>query len=375
MLLKLGRRLSAAKAILAVLLLAVILRVLFIWARYPGNDEPYTLDWVSNGLGHFIEVIFKDTSPPLFYFLAFLFNALMGIYGFYLLVIIFGVLSIVMLYKITLFLFDKKVALLSAFLLCISTMHVLYSQHLRPYSFVQFLVLAAIYVSLLYLKDKKRSRLFWLSILFLITALTYYPATVPFVLIYAYLAFKEIRAGRKPFLLIASFIPAPVAFGAFYLFFSSQIANALAHKYPFPLFENFFYFFYKHFAGINLSTSISMFPWAIILGIILCIFFVLGLWKVLSSKKFFLPYLIFGSIAIYYAAFFKFNSIVYFKHMSAIMPLIFIFPAIGLLMVERSNKKIFWILLAVIILLSLASLVFYYYVITSYEIWTPLIGH
>ena len=57
----------------------------------------------------------------------------------------FGVLSIIAIYKVGQLLFNKKVGLISAFILAISPLSIYYSQELRPYSLVTFFVLMSIY--------------------------------------------------------------------------------------------------------------------------------------------------------------------------------------------------------------------------------------
>lgn len=361
-----------ALCLVVILLVALTLRVLFIWNRYLGNDEPYTVDWVSHGLNHFIQVTLGDTSPPLFYFLAFGAYNLLNLYGFYLLVIFFGVLSIFVLYKVVALIFDRKIALLSVLLFSISTMHILYSQHIRPYTFVQFFVLFAIYISLKYFQNRKGAELAKLSVIFVILLFTYYPAIVPLLIIYAVIFYSDLKKKTFPLYAILSLIPVFIAGILVYIFFIVQIVRASTHNYSFPLVENFFYFFYKHFAAVNISTALPSMQASIVLGIILCVLFAAGL---IISKRKYIPLIIFGSIGLYYLVFLKFSSIIYFKHMSAIMPLIYIFPAVGLMWIWKKNKIVFYILLITIIILSFLVIIFYYQTITLIPEWTPIIGH
>jgi hypothetical protein len=118
-----------------------------------------------------------------------------------------------------------------------------------------------------------------------------------------------------------------------------------------------------------------MFPFAIVLGLILSGLFVYGLVLSLKAKKTFIPVLIFATIFIYYLAQFKFSAIIYFKHMSAVMPLIFIFPALALVDVSNKNKKVYFLLLWTIIILSVLTLLFYYNTITTFTEWISIIGH
>ena len=381
MLIKIRKYLFESRFIFAILFLALILRVLFIWQRYLGNDEPFTLDWISNGLSHFIAVKAIDGSPPLFYFLALISNTFFGLYGVYALVIFFGVCTIFVLYKIADLLFGRRVALLSALLITISPMHVLYSQHLRPYSFIQFLVLLGVYFALRFLfinkkHDANRNRnLLWLSVLLVLAVLTYYPAIACFVLIYAYLVFDAFKNKKSPSLEIISIIPGVLTFFVLQYLFSGQFSRAVG-SYYYPLLEDFFYFFYKNFAAINISTALTVIPYALLFGGLLMILFFTGLIISRNTKHAkLLFFVIFGSILAYYLAYPFVNQILYFKHMSSMAPLLFIFPAIALFKIENKNSISFYGILIILVLLSALLLSFYYSTIISVENWIPIIGH
>ncbi|MCK9431353.1 MAG: glycosyltransferase family 39 protein [Candidatus Omnitrophica bacterium] len=84
---------------------------------------------------------------------------------------IFGVLAIVVLYRIAEYVFDKKTALWSAFLLSISPFNIYYSQELRPYAMMVLLTLCAVYCLVKGLKEKKIT--YWLGYV-VFTVLNFY---------------------------------------------------------------------------------------------------------------------------------------------------------------------------------------------------------
>jgi len=60
--------------------------------------------------------------------------------------VIFGILAILLIYKVGALFFGRREALISSFLLSISTMHIQYSQEARMYSLATFLSLSSIYL-------------------------------------------------------------------------------------------------------------------------------------------------------------------------------------------------------------------------------------
>jgi hypothetical protein len=84
---------------------------------------------------------------------------------------IFGVLAIVVLYRIAEYVFDKKTALWSAFLLSISPFNIYYSQELRPYAMMVLLTLCAVYCLVKGLEEKKIT--YWIGYV-VFTVLNFY---------------------------------------------------------------------------------------------------------------------------------------------------------------------------------------------------------
>ncbi len=83
---------------------------------------------------------------------------------FRLLPLIFGVLSIILIYPIGKRLFNKETGLISAFLLAISPFHIYYSQELRSYSLFLLLSLLSVYFLVRILRENKLS--LWAGFIF-----------------------------------------------------------------------------------------------------------------------------------------------------------------------------------------------------------------
>lgn len=365
------------KLLFSILLLSIILRVLFVWARNLGNDEPFTIGVASGTFENLVQIVSWDPSM-LYYFTTFFVHNILGLFGLYLISIVCGVVSVFLVYKIAKVLFNKKIALLATLLIAISPMHILYSQHLRVYSLVQMFVLFGIFFSLRYLNDFNWKNLAWLSLSFLLASFVFYPAIIVFLVIYGFLLLK-IYFNKQKFKerfvhLFCSFAITPAVFLLLSDKIFGQVGFVTTSLYKYPLVENFFYYFYKHFAAVNISASVEMFPLAILLGIILSVLFAYGVFLLLKEKRYYLLGLIFLPIFAYYLAYTKFSLILYFKHMSAAMPLIFIVAALGLSRFEKRNK-LFYVLLVIIVILSILTTFFYYYIITTHIEWIPIIGH
>lgn len=102
-----------------------------------------------------------------------------------LLPIILGTLSIIEIYKAGEFLFDKKVGIISAFILSISPFHIYYSQELTHYTLVTFLVLKSINHLLLFLNEgnKNKNNSWFKFVIF--TVLSIYTSYICLFLIFA----------------------------------------------------------------------------------------------------------------------------------------------------------------------------------------------
>lgn len=98
-----------------------------------------------------------EATPPFFFILLkiWLCFGQEGEFILRLLPLIFGVLSILGIYKIGKLLFNRKIGLISAFMISISPFHVYYSQELRAYSLITFLSMASMFFLIKALKENR----------------------------------------------------------------------------------------------------------------------------------------------------------------------------------------------------------------------------
>jgi 4-amino-4-deoxy-L-arabinose transferase-like glycosyltransferase len=103
-----------------------------------------------------------DVHPPFYYLLLNLWMRVFGSgeYGVRFLSVVFGVLSIPLLYLIVKDLFGEPLALMSAFIISLSPFHIYYSQEARMYSLLTFLALLSIFFmdKMLYIDGDKKEK-------------------------------------------------------------------------------------------------------------------------------------------------------------------------------------------------------------------------
>lgn len=71
--------------------------------------------------------------------------------------VIFGVLAIIMLYKIASLLFDRTTGIISSTIMALSTYHIYYSQEARRYSLMLFLAITSFYFLVKVLRERKKT--------------------------------------------------------------------------------------------------------------------------------------------------------------------------------------------------------------------------
>lgn len=145
----------------------------------------------------------RSDPQPFFYYLTlrFCMNVLgRGAFSLRLLSAIFGILSILMVYKLGIKLFDKRAAVYAAFLISISPLHIWYGQEARQYSLAALLAVLCAYF--LFLALEKRDNRFWAGYIFSAVLLVYTNYIGIFVLICGWALFvvKKYRFSIKRWL-------------------------------------------------------------------------------------------------------------------------------------------------------------------------------
>lgn len=141
-----------AAAVLAVTLIALLLRLHGLTATSLWVDEGYTLEVVLAPAGMFWQRVLADTHPPLQYLLLRGWVQLFGSGEFALrsLGVVFGTLTVPVLFLIGRALAGPAVGLLAAALLALSSLHIQYSTEVRLYALFGLLAAVAMWGALRY---------------------------------------------------------------------------------------------------------------------------------------------------------------------------------------------------------------------------------
>jgi mannosyltransferase len=170
-------------AVLVIVLVGAFLRLYHIGAQSLGADDTWSV-WVSKlSLHDIVQTTSTDVHPPLYYFLLHYWMAYFGTseLAVKLPSIVFGVLSIIVVYALGRQLFDERAGLLAAFILAVSSFNIRYSQEVRMYSLLVLLGLLSMYF---FIRLSRRSTpLTWAGYVISTTLLLYTHAYGLFLLI------------------------------------------------------------------------------------------------------------------------------------------------------------------------------------------------
>ena len=159
--------------LLAVFMLGMALRLYQLDVDSLWLDEIVTASRAQQDLLSLVTYAEYYTHPPLVDIVTWFFIALPGNSDFVLRLqaMLFGSLSILLIYKVGEILWRREVGLVAAFLLAVNAYHIHYSQEVRSYALMVFLVLLSlVFLSKALQKNKKR---FWLGFI-LCTSLSLY---------------------------------------------------------------------------------------------------------------------------------------------------------------------------------------------------------
>ena len=175
----------------------------------------------------------RSAQPPLYYFVLYLFRY-MGTNEVILRLpsVVFGILTIALVYKVGKVFFGAKEGLVGAFLLSISTFHVYYSQEARMYTLLGFLSLLSLFFFYKSIKENKNT--FWFAFVLstILTLYTHYFGVFIFFVEILFFILMLIRNG-----LLSKKMRAPTRFARFgkrtFLMFTLSATIILALYVPF----------------------------------------------------------------------------------------------------------------------------------------------
>ena len=111
-------------------------------------------------------ILFQEGTPRFYFFFVKIFNFLFGntVYNARLLSVFFGILSVLVIYKLGKKLFTKNIGLFSAVFLTFNLFHIEYSQEARSYSMLVFFVILAFYCLILFINVRNYKNTIFLGI-------------------------------------------------------------------------------------------------------------------------------------------------------------------------------------------------------------------
>lgn len=129
----------------SIIILSILLRIYKLGSESLTLDEMATVNVAKKSIEEII--LYRNIHPPFYYIIIHYWIELFGDSEFSIRFpsVIFGVISVYIIYKLGKLIFDEKVGILSAFILSISIFHILYSQTARFYSLLALLVLLSNY--------------------------------------------------------------------------------------------------------------------------------------------------------------------------------------------------------------------------------------
>lgn len=356
--------------LILILLMGFCLRIYNLGAHSFWYDEAVSIIGAKSiNLSYMINYWLYFTDPPLFYLLL-RFWTYLGESEFILrlLPLIFGILSIISIYLIGQRLFDKKVGLISAFILAISPFHLYYSQELRTHALTTFLALMSVYYLIKVFGEDKRSS--WLGLIVFTTLCIYSHHIALFLIIaqnfFFFLFYKKHRIQLQRWLM--SQFTIFLLYLPFLNILIKQIIRAetsnISFWLPEPSLSTFIQLFRIFNAGYNATTPVHYF--AILLFFLL---FLLGVYCGRKEKEktflllswLFIPIIMVMILSLAIMPLFLFRTLIY------ISPAYYIVIAYGLSKIKR--RAIYFSLLSVLIMLSTLSFKNYYQSVFPFPVY------
>lgn len=359
--------------LIGIILLALALRLYHIADHYPGIDEALTMR-VAAGMP-FGTASFSYFHPPAFFFLVQMFQLLPEpLLLLRLLMAFIGAGVVLISYFFSKEITDTRTASLIAFLVAISPMGIIYSQHVRPYIIFSALFLLSTWLLYRFIHNKPRS----LIALPLLYALAFYNHYLSGIFILSHLIAVVFLCRITPLLLkkylavlgVTFLLISPIVFH-----FATNVSDLSRSpetwmgsldplNIPYPL--------YKYSVMADVSTTLSFFPPVLLLFPLILLLALRGFFSFRKNKTllwfFFLTF--FMVFALYIAA--SFYIIVYFfRYLTFLLPLYIIFTGIGL---QKTRPWLRYLLIAIIVIGWAVVLNHYYAVSTLSDAWGIDIG-
>jgi len=250
---------------------------------------------------------------------------------------VFGVFSILLIYKLGKMLFDTKAGLASAFILSLSPIHIWYSQEARGYSLSIFLAMMIVYFFISAIKNNHISSWIGFSLSSLLALLTnYFSFFIIFLVGITIFVFKSYRHLIKPY-----WVSLLLIFSTFLLFLPIPLKQIdMGWRFfwiPQPRLNSLVITFGNFNIGYNATAGVYIFSFFIFS--LLFILGILGWWKEKRRELIFLALLTFIPIIVTFLISQK-KSIYLDRQLLIFSPFYYIVIASGLARMRQRIVKI-----------------------------------
>jgi 4-amino-4-deoxy-L-arabinose transferase-like glycosyltransferase len=164
--------------LILILIISFFIRAYGIQSENVWSDEAFTIFHAHQSVLHNIEWSLSASYFPLYHAILSSWEKIFGLGEFSVrfLSLIFGVLSIYLVFKIGTFMFNKKVGIYSAIILALSSYNVFYSQEARVYTLFVLLSLCSIYFYLRFIQSRKKTHMVYYILFTFLMLNTHSPA-------------------------------------------------------------------------------------------------------------------------------------------------------------------------------------------------------
>jgi len=161
--------------VLALLLLNIVIKVMYLSFQPISHDEPFSIYHAQFDFYNIIHYLKNYNNPPLFELILHFWIKCFGIspISVRLLPMLFSSLSVVLIYKIGVLIFEKRIAVISALLFTFSTFQIFYAHDCRVYTLFLFLTLCSFYLFFKSIKNYSLNNWRFISFIFVNSLIVY----------------------------------------------------------------------------------------------------------------------------------------------------------------------------------------------------------
>lgn len=242
--------------ILFLIMVGIILRLPNLGESLWFDETVYSTKYSLKSLSSLWWLFLKDTPAPLYRVFMFFWTALFGEHELFLRIpsLLFGIFSILLTYRIARTYGSRRTATLAALLLCISPVHIWYSQEATPYSMTLFFFLAAVYAFRRLSADHFNWTWYILYFGFLLIAVfTHYYAAI-FLLPLSLVALSAERLTRRRIIAAHCVLILCLLTSLVIKYMAGRIVSGMGFLRPFTLFEWWMLFFNWFSQGNSIWT-------------------------------------------------------------------------------------------------------------------------